>query len=116
MFIALVVLSVLIAAMLTMSALIKITRREPMVQAYAKLGVPDSWLTPLGAVLLAGAAGLLIGLWWAPIGIAAAIGLILYFIGGVGYHAKAKDWKNIATPVVILVLSVVVLMLRIATT
>ncbi|MFQ6395336.1 DoxX family protein [Nocardia sp. KC 131] len=115
MFVAVVIISVLLAAMLSMSAYFKITRRPQFVEGYAAIGVPDSWLNPLAALLLAGAAGLLVGLWLAPIGIAAAVGLILYFLGGIGFHAKAKDWKGLPVPTVILVVSIVVLALRIAT-
>lgn len=35
-------------------------------------------------ILLAGAAGLVGGLWWAPIGIAAAMGVAVYFLAAVG--------------------------------
>ncbi|MEV0296923.1 DoxX family protein [Nocardia sp. NPDC050710] len=115
MFVATVIVSVLLAAMLTMSATVKITRRQPMVQVYADLGVPDSWLNRLAALLLAGAAGILIGLWWAPLGIAAAVGLILYFLGGIGFHVKAGDWKNLPAPTVFLGLAVAALVLRVVT-
>ena len=115
MFVATIILSVLLAAMFCVSAFFKITRRQPFVQVYAEIGVPERWLNALAAALLAGALGLLVGLWLAPIGIAAAIGLILYFIGGVGFHVKAKDWKNTPAPTIILVLVIVVLVLRVAT-
>ncbi|MFD0364799.1 DoxX family protein [Nocardia sp. GCM10030253] len=114
MFVATVIISVLLAAMLSMSAYFKITRRPQFVEGYAAIGVPDSWLNPLAGLLLAGAAGLLVGLWWAPIGIAAAAGLILYFLGGIGFHVKAKDWKSLPVPTVMLILSIVVLVLRCA--
>jgi hypothetical protein len=78
-------------------AFFKITRRQPFVQVYAEIGVPERWLNALAAALLAGALGLLVGLWLAPVGIAAAIGLILYFIGGVGFHAAVRPWRH-ATP------------------
>jgi hypothetical protein len=39
--------------------------------------------TVIAALLLAGVAGMLVGLLWAPIGIAAAIGLTLLSIGAV---------------------------------
>jgi hypothetical protein len=48
----------------------------------AELGVAETWLPLLGALKAAGAAGLLIGLLGVqPLGIAAAIGLVLFFIG-----------------------------------
>jgi hypothetical protein len=79
MFIATVVVSVVLAAMLTMSAALKFSHRDQVVQTYRAVGVPENKINYLAVILLAGAAGLIVGLFWAPIGIAAAIGLILYF-------------------------------------
>jgi hypothetical protein len=65
----------------------------------AKVRVPRSWLPMLGALKLAGAAGLLVGLVGPPaIGIAAAGGLVLYFIGAVIAHLRAHVLYNIAFP------------------
>jgi hypothetical protein len=65
----------------------------------AKVHVPRSWLPMLGTLKLAGAAGLLVGLVGPPaIGIAAAIGLVLYFIGAVIAHLRARVLYNIAFP------------------
>lgn len=114
MFIATVVVSILFAALLCNSAYFKITRNKLIVESYTRLGVPDSWLNPLAATLLAGAAGLVAGLWWAPIGIAAGIGLVLYFAGAIGFHVRGKDWQNLAPPTVALLLAVAALVLRIA--
>jgi hypothetical protein len=56
------------------------------------LGVPASWLTPLGLLKAAGAAGLLLGLLGVPfIGTAAATGLVLFFVGAVLAHVRAGD-------------------------
>jgi hypothetical protein len=47
-----------------------------------EVGVPESWLAPLGILKGTGAAGLLVGLLGLrPVGIAAAIGLVLFFTG-----------------------------------
>ncbi len=55
------------------------------------LGVPLQWLPMLAAAELAGAIGLIIGLWVAPLGVAAALGLVLYFVGAVITHMRAGD-------------------------
>ncbi len=53
----------------------------------AEVGVPRSWLRPLGALKLAGAIGLVVGLLGMPaLGIAAAAGLVLFFVGAVLTH------------------------------
>jgi hypothetical protein len=65
----------------------------------AKVHVPRSWLPMLGTLKLAGAIGLLVGVVGLPvIGIAAATGLVLYFIGAVIAHLRARVFCNIAFP------------------
>jgi hypothetical protein len=78
----------------------------------AKVHVPRSWLPMLGTLKLAGAAGLLVGLVGPPaIGIAAATGLVLYFIGAVIAHLRARVLYNIAFPGAYLGLSAASLLL-----
>lgn len=65
----------------------------------AKVGVPRSWLPMLGTLKLAGGVGLIVGLLGLPvIGIAAATGLVAYFIGAVVTHIRAGVFYNIAFP------------------
>jgi hypothetical protein len=65
----------------------------------AEVGVPRSWLAPLGILKGAGAAGLLLGLLGVrPLGIAAAIGLVLFFAGALAAHVRARVFHNIAVP------------------
>lgn len=65
----------------------------------AEVGVPRSWLVPLGALKAAGAAGLLIGLLGVEfIGIAAAIGLVLFFTGALIAHLRARVVYNLVGP------------------
>lgn len=72
----------------------------------SEVGVPRSWLPALGAVKLAGAAGLVVGLLGlSAIGIAAAAGLVLFFVGAVVTHLRAHVLYNIAFPGAYLCLS-----------
>jgi DoxX-like family len=72
----------------------------------AEVGVPRSWLPALGAVKLAGAVGLVVGLLALPaLGIAAAAGLVLFFVGAVITHLRAGVLYNIAFPGGFLLLS-----------
>jgi DoxX-like family len=65
----------------------------------AEVGVPRSWLPPLAVLKGAGAAGLLLGLLGVrPLGIVAAIGLVLFFIGALATHVVARAFHNIAIP------------------
>jgi hypothetical protein len=71
------------------------------------VGVAESWLPLLGALKAAGAAGLLIGLLGTrPIGIAAAIGLVLFFLGAMATHVRARVVYNLAFPGFFLALAV----------
>ena len=64
-----------------------------------EVGVPRPWLPRLGVLKGAGAAGLLIGLLGVrPLGIAAAIGLVLFFTGALATHRRAHAFHNIAVP------------------
>jgi DoxX-like family len=76
----------------------------------AALDLPPRWLTPLGLLKAAGAAGLLFGLAGVPlIGTAAAVGLVLFFLGAVGLHVWKRVFHNIAYPGVFLGLAFAVL-------
>jgi DoxX-like family len=99
----------------TLAALRKLSHQERIVQSYLRVGVPEDKLDYLAIILLAGAAGLLLGLLWAPIGVAAAIGVICYFIGAVAFHIRAHDAKNLPTPLAYAVIAVVALIVRLAT-
>jgi hypothetical protein len=80
----------------------------------AEVGVPRSWLPALGAVKLAGAAGLVVGLLGLPaLGLAAAVGLVLFFVGAVVTHLRAHVLYNIAFPGAFLCLSAATLALMV---
>jgi hypothetical protein len=105
--------SVLLAALLTYSAIAKLSHKERFVRGYIKVGVPEDKLDYLAIILLAGAAGLLLGLLWAPIGVAAAAGVTLYFLVAIAFHIRADDADHLPTPLVIAVLAAAALGLRV---
>jgi hypothetical protein len=115
MFVATVIVSVLLAATLVYAAVRKLSHRPEVVQSYVRVGVPEEKLDYLAVVLLAGAAGLIVGLFLAPIGIAAAIGVVCYFVLALAAHIRADDIANLPTPAVIEVVAVAALVLRLAT-
>ncbi|MEV6911018.1 DoxX family protein [Amycolatopsis sp. NPDC051071] len=81
----------------------------------AEVGVPASWVPPLASLKAAGAAGLLIGLLWVPLlGTAAAIGLVLFYVGAVITHVRARVLYNIAFPAAFLALATATLVLDLA--
>lgn len=81
-----------------------------------RVDVPRSWLVPLGLLKGAGAVGLLLGLLGVePIGIAAAAGLVLFFIGAVVAHIRARALSAMAFPGFFLAAATASLALTLAT-
>jgi uncharacterized membrane protein YphA (DoxX/SURF4 family) len=116
MFIALVIVTVLLAVICLNSAVMKLRKNEQVLASiHGTVGVPIRQLPVLAGLEIAGAAGILIGLWLEPLGIAAAIGLVAYFLGAMIGHLRVGDTKGVAMPVLPLVLSIAVLVLRLMT-
>ena len=115
MFAATLTVSVLLASLIAFSAIRKLSHRPAVVETYVRAGVPEGWLDRLAIVLLAGAAGLLAGLAWAPIGIAAAAALTVYFLVAIAFHVRAGDAEHLPTPLVIALLAAAALALQLAT-
>ncbi len=111
----LVVLSIVFAALLTGSAVFKLSHRPAAVESYRKAGVPESWLNGLASLLLLAAAGLVVGLWWPLAGIAAGIGLVAYFALAVGFHVRANDGVHAVTPAVLACAAAALVVLQLAT-
>ena len=98
---ATVIVTLLLAALFTFSASIKLLGVSKSLAIRDHLGVsPIQWRV-IGALELAGVAGALVGLLWAPLGIAAAIGLTLLSIGAVAFHLRASDRIAETAPAVI---------------
>lgn len=73
----------------------------------AAVDVPRSWLPALGALKAAGAAGLLLGLLGVPvIGVAAATGLVAFFVGAIVAHVRARVFRTMTFPAAYLALAV----------
>ncbi|HYY81376.1 MAG TPA: DoxX family protein [Actinomycetes bacterium] len=115
MFAAYVVVTVLAAAANTFAAAADLIGPRWLLGNMAKVGVPRSWLVPLGALKAAGALGLLVGLGVPLLGVVAAVGLVLFFAGAILTHLRAR-WYSFALtlPVLFLVLAVGSLGLRLA--
>jgi hypothetical protein len=98
---ATVILTLLLAALFTFSSSIKLLGVPKSLAIRDHLGVSPIQWRAIGVLELAGVAGVLIGLLWAPIGIAAAIGLALLSIGAVAFHLRAADRIADTAPAVI---------------
>jgi hypothetical protein len=88
------------------------TRGRFAVTLSKQVGVPLSRLPVSGTLKAAGAAGLALGLAGVPlIGVAAATGLVLFFVGAVGVHLRAHEHRYIFITLGYLALAVASLVL-----
>ena len=106
MFFATATVTALLAALMTYAAARKLSHRPEVVATYTRVGVPEERLNVLAATLIAGAAGLLLGLVWPPIGIVAAVATVVYFLVAIAAHVRSHDLANVATPIVMELLAV----------
>jgi DoxX-like family len=73
-----------------------LTHAKWMLAGFTQIGVPHSLLPLLATLKAAGAAGLLAGLLGIrPLGVAAAAGLVLFFIGAVAFHLRARAFSTL---------------------
>jgi hypothetical protein len=115
MFIAAAIVSSPFALALVASARGKLVRDPQVMKVMTTVGVPEDKLWLLATAELAGAAGVVAGLFWWPIGVVAASGVVLCFIAAIGAHIRVKD-RKIAPALVMLVAAATVLILRAITT
>ena len=116
MHIAYLVITILFAAMVAFSGLGKIRRDTHQVRViHETVGVPLQYFPLLAACEFAGALGLVVGIWWPLLGVAAAIGLILYFVGAIISHLRVGDFKGIGSAAFMLVVAAVALATRMVT-
>ncbi len=116
MFPAHVALVVLMSLIAVMSGVAKLRHDPKVVRIIHEVTrVPMKWFPWLAACEIAGAAGLLLGLAWPPLGTAASAGLVLYFVGAVVAHLRVGDFSGIGTPFVPLLLAIGCLVTRVLT-
>jgi hypothetical protein len=110
-FTAYVAVTLMAIAASTFVAVANFMRLEFVLTTADKVSVPQSWMSVLGSLNAAAALGLLVGLIGVPpIGTAAAIGLVLYFVGAIITHLRARDY-SIGPAAAFLLLAVAALVL-----
>lgn len=114
MFTAYVAVTVLAAAANAYSAYADFRPPDWMFANMNRLRVPRSWLPVLGVLKAAGAVGLLVGLAFPAIGVAAALGLVIYFAGAIVFTLRARWYPHIPFPAVWLLLAAAALALRVS--
>jgi hypothetical protein len=111
MFILTAVLAILSAAVLLVSARGKLVHDDAQMAIMRRVGFPEQKVSLLATAEMAGAVGIVVGLWWWPVGIAAATGVVAYFLGAISAHLRKRDY-DISAAVVLLTAAIAVLVLR----
>lgn len=113
MYITAAVLSVLLALVSLAAGAPKVLLKGDVpAQLQAHMGLSPTLVRFIGAAETAAAGGLIVGLFWQPLGIAAALGFTAMMIGAIGFHAKAGDYSDPKTrggsmaPIVLTVVAV----------
>jgi hypothetical protein len=97
------IVTVVAAAWIGFSAYATFTLAPWVVENLADYGVPTSWWPWLGATKAMGALGLLVGLAVPAIGVAATIGIIVYFLGAIVTVVRARAYGHVPYPLLYLV-------------
>lgn len=118
MFVGAATLSILLAVSFLGSGGMKVFGHTGIVEGLNHLGVSRALGRVIGALEIAAAFGLLIGLAFGWLGVAAATGLVLLMVGAVIAHVRAGDYTDpklrgpAIMPAVLMVLSVAAALLR----
>lgn len=112
--IALIVLAALLGIAAAGSGIQKLRRDRRIVESMHSVGVTDRQIPVLAILELLGALGLVVGIWIAPIGAAAAIGLALYFLGAVISHIRVGAPRESIPAFILLLIAVATALLEIA--
>lgn len=86
--IGLIVLGALLALAAAGSGISKLAKAPVVMASMSSVGVRPQQIPVLAALELAGALGLLLGIWTQPLGVAAAACLAAYFLGAVVSHLR----------------------------
>ncbi|MEU7803156.1 DoxX family protein [Micromonospora arborensis] len=110
-----VVAAIITAAVLAFSARSILVRDPDVVATLTRVGVPPTLIPALALPKIAGALGLLAGIAYRPLGLAAGIGVVLFFIGAVLAHLRIKDAKGAIGPAALALIGTAAPYLAIAT-
>jgi hypothetical protein len=90
---AYITVTILAALACACAACLTFVHHKSVIAAARKVHAPQSWMVPLGILMAAAAFGLLAGFAVRPIGTAAAVGLVLYFMCAVSAHLRVRDYQ-----------------------
>jgi DoxX-like family len=107
-----VVVTLIAAGLNAWAAYVDFAGAEWVIANMTRYGIPRSWLFWLGVLKAMGAAGLLIGIRVPLIGVAASLGLVLYFIGATTTVVRSKRYCHLVFPAPFFLLAAACLALR----
>ena len=110
-----VTVSLLLAAACLLPAAAKLAGHPRCGESAARFGIPWPRYRLIGVAELAAAAGVLVGLWWHPLGLAAAAGMALLLLGALITHRRAADGGKEMAPA-LLALAITIAYLAVALT
>lgn len=102
--VASIVMAIMLAVLFAALGSAKLLMVPFMARTAEHLGISAKLYRLVGALEVAAAGGLVIGLFWPPLGIAAAIGLVALLIGAAVAHRRAGDGPKETVPAVWLAL------------
>jgi hypothetical protein len=117
MHVAYIAVAGVLTVMLALSARMKLVHDQRAVDIIGGVvGVPLRVFPVLALLEIAGAVGLLAGIWLKPLGVAAGAGLVTYFIVATTSHLRVHDLdpEHVFPAVVLLLMSAAALALRLA--
>lgn len=102
-----IALSLLLVAVCLLPGAAKLLGHPKMRDSAGRFGIRWPRYRLIGAAELAAAAGVMVGLWWHPLGVAAAVGMAVLLTGAVITHRRAKDGgKEMAPALLALVITI----------
>jgi hypothetical protein len=106
--------AIIFALMMFFSASTKLTLNPGAVHViHDVIGFPLDLFPLLAACEIAGGLGLLAGIFRPKLGVAAGVGLVLYFVCAIAAHVRVDDWAGLKAPVTPFFLSIAALVLRV---
>jgi hypothetical protein len=108
--------TVLAALLNGWAAYVDLAQAEWVIANMAKYGIPRSWLFWLGLAKAVGAVGLLVGIAAPGLGLAASVGLVVYFLGAIVTVLRSGNYSDLRYPTPFLLVAVASLVLRLTVT
>lgn len=107
------IVSLVLAFGLLGSGTATLAKAPPIVANITGVGWPEDRLWVLAVLKLTGAVGLVAGVWVSGLGTAAAVGVVLYFVGAIVFHLRVRN-HELAPALLFLVLGTASLALQVA--